>query len=69
MRSLQRGVLAGVSALALAGCATTGVASAPPPSSAASSTAVPIEPAQPSWAARDAEMDAFLDDLIGRMTL
>ncbi|MAB45168.1 MAG: beta-glucosidase BglX [Sphingomonadaceae bacterium] len=69
MRSLQRGVLAGVSALALAGCATTGVASAPPPSSSASSTAVPIEPAQPSWAARDAEMDAFLDDLIGRMTL
>ena len=69
MRSLQRGVLAGVSALALAGCATTGVASAPPPSSSASSTAVPIEPAQPTWAARDAEMDAFLDDLIGRMTL
>ena len=69
MRSLQRGVLAGVSALALAGCATTGVASAPPPASSASSTAVPIEPAQPSWAARDAEMDAFLDDLIGRMTL
>ena len=37
--------------------------------SAASVGTVPIRPAQPEWAARDAEMDRFLDELIGRMTL
>ena len=38
-------------------------------SGAASVGTVPIRPAQPEWAARDAEMDRFLDELIGRMTL
>ncbi len=69
MRSLHRGVLAGVSALALAGCATTGVASTPKATDSVSSTAVPIKPVQPAWATQDAEMDAFLDDLIAKMTL
>ena len=66
-------LLAGAAALALAGCATTaqvsGQRAAPAEAASASPTAVPIEPAQPAWAQHDPEMDAFLDELIGKMTL
>lgn len=67
-------LLAGAAAMALAGCATATQASpesaAPPAAAAAASpNAVPIPPAQPAWANEDAEMDAFLDELIGKMTL
>ncbi|WP_374408834.1 beta-glucosidase BglX [Pelagerythrobacter sp.] len=61
-------LLASVAALALAGCATIAQPSAPATASATAG-AVPIEPAQPTWAQADPEMDAFLDDLIGKMTL
>ena len=61
-------LLASAAALALAGCATA-QASAPQAAASTSPTAVPIEPAQPAWAQRDAEMDRFLDELIGKMTL
>ncbi|MBX7483741.1 beta-glucosidase BglX [Qipengyuania qiaonensis] len=69
MRSLHRTALACASALALAGCATTSGASTPEAKTGSASTTVPVQPAQPAWAQRDAEMDAFLDDLIGKMTL
>ena len=69
MRSLHRTALGCASALALAGCATASGASAPAVKANPAPTAVPIEPAQPAWAARDAEMDRFLDQLIGKMTL
>jgi beta-glucosidase len=69
MRSLHRSALGCASALALAGCATASGASAPEARANPAPTAVPIEPAQPAWAARDAEMDRFLDELIGKMTL
>ncbi len=61
-------LLGSVAALALAGCATV-QADAPRAGAASGPTAVPIAPAQPDWAQRDATMDRFLDDLIGRMTL
>ena len=61
-------LLTGAAAMALAGCATA-QASAPQAAASTSPTAVPIEPAQPAWAQRDAEMDRFLDELIGKMTL
>ena len=61
-------LLASAAALALAGCATA-QASAPQAAASTSPGAVPIEPAQPAWAQRDAEMDRFLDELIGKMTL
>ena len=60
-------LLASAAALALAGCATA-QASAPQAAASTSPGAVPIEPAQPAWAQRDAEMDRFLDELIGKMT-
>ena len=60
--------------LATTACATAQSApverAAPAAAQAAASTGtVPIQPAQPAWAARDAEMDRFLDELIGKMTL
>ena len=61
-------LLTGAAAMALAGCATA-QASAPQAAASTSPGAVPIEPAQPAWAQRDAEMDRFLDELIGKMTL
>lgn len=59
----------GVAALALAGCATTAQTSTPAAAATASPTAVPIEPAQPAWAQHDPEMDAFIDELMAKMTL
>ncbi|MBL4858192.1 MAG: glycoside hydrolase family 3 C-terminal domain-containing protein, partial [Erythrobacter sp.] len=57
------------SALALAGCATMSGAPVQDAAANPSPTTVPIEPAQPAWASRDAEMDRFLDELIAKMTL
>lgn len=65
-------LLAGAAAMALAGCTTTSHASAQasaPSSAAASPTAVPIPPVEPEWARPDPAMDAFLDELIAKMTL
>ena len=59
----------GAAALALAGCATTAQTSAPAAAASTSVTAVPIEPAQPAWARHDPEMDAFIDELMAKMTL
>ncbi|RIV77199.1 beta-glucosidase BglX [Pelagerythrobacter aerophilus] len=52
--------------MALAGCAT---AQAQPAATATSPTAVPIAQAEPEWARPDPKMDAFLDELIAKMTL
>ena len=59
----------GAAALALAGCATTAQTSTPAAAASTSVTAVPIEPAQPAWARHDPEMDAFIDELMAKMTL
>lgn len=69
MRALHRTAMTCASALALAGCATMSGAPAQDAAASPSPTAVPIEPAQPAWASRDAEMDRFLDELIAKMTL
>jgi len=61
-------LLAGAAAMALAACATTSEAAATPPASA-SATAVPIAPVEPEWARPDPKMDAFLDELMAKMTL
>ncbi|NVD45166.1 beta-glucosidase BglX [Qipengyuania atrilutea] len=63
----------GCAALALSACATV-EAGAPPREIAAQSQptavgTVPVETAQPDWAATDPEMNAFIDDLMGQMTL
>jgi len=70
MNRSVRNLMLGVGGLALAGCATAGsLDQAAQTSSAPDRSAVSIAPAQPAWAARDAEMDRFLDELIGKMTL
>ena len=58
--------------LATTACATAQsapVERAAPVAAPASTGTVPIQPAQPAWSARDQEMDRFLDELIGKMTL
>lgn len=67
MIKTARILLAGAAAMAIAGCTTASQASAPP--AATTSTAVPIAPAEPDWARSDREMDAFLDELMAKMTL
>ena len=69
MRTLHRTALACASALALAACATSSGASEQAVTASPSTSAVPIEPAQPAWARQDTEMDRFLDELIAKMTL
>lgn len=69
MRALHRTAMTCASALALAGCATMSGAPVQDAAANPSPTTVPIEPAQPAWASRDAEMDRFLDELIAKMTL
>lgn len=66
---MKRALVAVLLASALANCAApnAGPVSSTPPLSQLDS--VPITEAQPAWAAPDPEMDRFLDDLIGRMTL
>lgn len=66
MIKTARILLAGAAAMALAGCAT---AQAQPAATATSPTAVPIAQAEPEWARPDPKMDAFLDELIAKMTL
>lgn len=66
MIKTARFLLAGAAAMALAGCAT---AQAQPAAPTASTTAVPITQAEPEWARPDPAMDAFLDELIAKMTL
>lgn len=68
MIATARILLAGAVAMALTGCAATSQVSAPP-STAPSPTAVPFAKAEPAWARADPEMDAFIDELIARMTL
>lgn len=62
-------LFAGVTAMALAGCVTVSQASAPPSNAAAPATAVPLAQTEPGWAHHDPEMDAFIDELMARMTL
>ncbi|RXZ64176.1 beta-glucosidase BglX [Pelagerythrobacter rhizovicinus] len=66
MIKTARILLAGAAAMALAGCAT---AQAQPAATTTSTNAVPIRQAEPEWARLDPEMDAFLDELIAKMTL
>jgi beta-glucosidase len=61
-------LLAGTASIALAGCATASE-TVPPRISAATPTAVPFAPAEPAWARTDPAMEAFLDELIAKMTL
>jgi len=64
-------VLAGVLAIVLAGCASTGSGSvaAPDATQPGAASLVPIGQAQPDWAAPDPEMDRFVTGLMERMTL
>lgn len=66
MRRFHRTALACVSAMALAACATANAETTPP---VATSGTVAEPQANPDWARRDARMDAFLGDLIAKMTL
>ncbi len=63
--------LAGVAALALAGCAGTNSEPMAIREQAArqGATMVPVQPAQPGWAVSDPAMDRYLDALMARMTL
>ena len=67
MRRLHSTVLACASALALAACSTANAQTAARPATTATTVAEPA--AEPAWAARDARMDAFLNELIAKMTL
>lgn len=56
----------------LAGCATTAMAESQVASQAATELpgqVVPVEPAEPSWAAPDPVMDRTIDELMARMTI
>lgn len=66
MTRSARVLLAGAAALAFAsGTAHASAAAA----QTSPQTQVPVAPAEPDWARPDAQMDAFIDDLLARMTL
>ncbi|MEW4448249.1 beta-glucosidase BglX [Qipengyuania sp. JC766] len=68
--SIHQFALSGPLAICLATALATSPAQARDMSAQPSAAGtVEIEPGQPEWAAPDAEMDRFLDELIGRMTL
>ena len=75
MIRLSNAVLAGALSLAMVGCAgfQAPLSSAAPLAGNnpryAPVTTVPVEKADPDWAAPDPAMNAFIDDLMGRMTL
>lgn len=70
---MNRALVAMLAASALAGCATAMNAGTTSVQTAAAvpmqSGAVAIERAAPAWAAADPEMDAFVSDLMAKMTL
>lgn len=75
MSRIGKTLIVSVISLAIASCAsaqaeTISTASAPEKGQAsASATAVPIEQATPRWAQDDPKMDAFVSELMARMTL
>lgn len=66
MRSIGTDWLAALAALAVSGCATAGEAKSPV---TAGETAVATAKAQPAWSHADPAMDAFISDLMAKMTL